>query len=117
MQATTACRRGQVRVAGQPAKPARALATHEVVVLEKEDLTLTVRVLALPDKRVGAKFVADNLEDLTPSEEYVRARKARDEQRLNSVVAPGTGRPTKKDRRAMGTFLDQIARESDRNRG
>ncbi len=116
MQATTACRLGQIKVAGQTAKPARSLALNEIVVIEKDQLTRTVRALALPEKRVPAKLVAEHLEDLTPPEEYERARNARAEHRLNSVVDPGAGRPTKKDRRAMGTFLDEIARESERNR-
>lgn len=117
MQATTACRLGQVRVAGQTAKAARSLSLHEIVVIEKDNLTRTLRALALPEKRVGAKVVPENLEDLTPPEEYERARNARSEKRLNTVVDPGVGRPTKKDRRAMGTFLDQIARENENNRG
>jgi len=116
-QATAACRLGQVRVAGQSAKPARSLSLHEIVILDRDNLTRTLRVLALTEKRIGAKQVPAHLEDLTPPEEYARARNARSEQRLNSVLDPGTGRPTKRERRAMGSFLDQIARENGHDRG
>lgn len=116
MQATTACRLGQVSVAGQIAKPARSLSLHEIVVIGKDNLTRTLRALALPEKRLPAKSVPEALEDLTPPEEYERARQALAEQRLNTVLPRGEGRPTKKDRRAMGTFLDEIARENEQNR-
>ena len=116
MQATNACRLGQVRVAGQTAKPSRSLSLHETVVLEGDNLVRTLRVLGLPDKRIGAKAVPEHVQDLTPPEEYERARNARSERKLNTVTDPGVGRPTKKDRRAMGAFLDQIARESEHNR-
>ena len=58
-----------------------------------------VKVLALLDKRIGARLVTDFLQDLTPPEEYERAREARQQ---NAVVFPqGFGRPTKKQRREI----------------
>lgn len=58
-----------------------------------------MRVLALLEQRVGAPAVKQFAEDLTPVSEFQRKREP--------VLEPlffrpkGTGRPTKKDRRAM----------------
>jgi len=62
-----------------------------------------VRVKALLDRRVGARLVPDYLEDLTPPEEYARAR----EQAAAEGVPQrprGAGRPTKKQRRQLKPF-------------
>ena len=49
--------------------------------------------------RVGAKFVENYIEDLTPKEEYDKL-KMRDEMSFGKRDR-GTGRPTKKDRRQL----------------
>ena len=65
-------------------------------------LLRTFQVLGLPDSRVGAPLVRDYAEELTPPEEFARAREAALLRRQFS--APGAGRPTKRDRRSMEAF-------------
>jgi ribosome-associated heat shock protein Hsp15 len=96
--AAEACRGGHVKIGGEPVKAARTLKTSEVIVARTGDLTRTVKVLGMVDRRVGAKLVPTYMEDLTPAAEYLRQMQARAE------AAPGhrpkgTGRPTKKERR------------------
>ena len=50
---------------------------------------------------MGAKLVADYMEDLTPKEEWERVR---DNGKLG-IRERGTGRPTKRDRREMDRFF------------
>ena len=57
----------------------------------------TVRVLALLERRVGAKLVGQFLEDKTPPEEYARARQAAMQRPVH--FPKGFGRPTRKQRR------------------
>lgn len=98
--AIQACQNGRVCIQGAPIKPARSVRVGEVIVVSGEGLQRTVRVLQPIDRRVGAKEVPLALEDLTPAEEYERARQVR----ANSGFTPrpkGSGRPTKKDRRAL----------------
>jgi ribosome-associated heat shock protein Hsp15 len=62
-------------------------------------MTRTLRVLGSPDSRVGAKLVPQFAEDLTPPEEFNRAR---DPVFVNPVFRPkGAGRPTKRERRRL----------------
>ena len=100
--AVIAIRSGHARVNDAPTKPAHAVRPGDRIVVKAETLVRTFRVLALPTSRVGAPLVRDYAEDLTPPEEYVRAREAA---RLRTQFSsPGAGRPTKRDRRSMESY-------------
>ena len=71
--ATQACDRSNVKIEGQVIKPARALKPGDVLQVERGDLKMTVRVLALPPLRLGAPLVKQFYEDLTPPENYQKA--------------------------------------------
>lgn len=96
--ATAACRRGDVEINGQTAKPARNVHAGETIVVALESLTRTVRVVRVPRYRIGAKLLAEYLTDLTPAAEYERHRTAV----LRILARPkGSGRPTKRERRDL----------------
>ncbi len=101
--ATSACRAGGVKVNEQVAKPARDVHFGDVVILRQGPIARTVRVVAMPASRVGAKLVSSFCEDLTPPAEFEKAR----EHRLRHFLVreKGTGRPTKRDRRAIERLL------------
>ncbi|MEM7147748.1 MAG: RNA-binding S4 domain-containing protein [Verrucomicrobiota bacterium] len=106
-QATTACRLNQINVNNQPAKPSQPVSPGDIILVEKDLITRTLKVLNTLEKRVGAKLVPQYLEDLTPEEEIARAKERRQQHRANKVFRwPGIGRPTKKDRRDIEKFLD-----------
>jgi ribosome-associated heat shock protein Hsp15 len=91
------------QVNGHLAKPARAVRPGDVIIAFVGGITRTVKVRALLERRVGAKRVPDYLEDLTPASEYAKLR-----ERVEAPVGSrpkGTGRPTKKDRRILGSFF------------
>ena len=100
--ATEACHAGHVKIAGQSVKPSREVRAGETITAQTEGLTRTVRVLALLDRRVGAKVAAEFAEDLTPPEERARARAERAE---IPHFPKGFGRPTKKQRRLLEGWL------------
>ena len=101
--ATAACKAGKVKIEGINAKPARTVTPGDVVTVRKDGVVRTVKVIAMPDKRVGAKLVADYLEDLTPAEEYEAARERN--RSLGLRQPQGAGRPTKRRRRMMDKFF------------
>jgi ribosome-associated heat shock protein Hsp15 len=105
--ATTACSAGHVKIEGQHAKPSREIHVGEVISALTGRVRRTVKVLALLDRRVGAKLVSGFLEDQTPPEEYARAR---EEASKAAIQFPkGFGRPTKKQRRQLeGLFPDVL---------
>ena len=98
--AIEACHNGRVCIQGAPVKPSRAARVGDVITISLEGLLRTVRVLRSIERRVAASLVAECLEDLTPAEEYQRAKEARADGGF-SPRAKGEGRPTKRDRRAL----------------
>lgn len=95
--AAAACRNGLVLVQGQRVKPARTPQVNEVFTLRLGEIRRTVRVLGHPPGRVGAKLVAQFMEDLTPPEELEKARTPKPPPPF--LWGKGLGRPTKKNRR------------------
>jgi ribosome-associated heat shock protein Hsp15 len=102
--ASDACRAGSVAVNDLPAKPAREVRPGEMITVWQGLVKRTLRVVSVPPSRVGPKLVAAFCDDLTPAEEFEKARENRVQQILEREK--GSGRPTKRDRR----LLDQIFR-------
>lgn len=102
--AADACEAGHAAVGGLAAKPGRKVHAGEIIRLRLPGLTRTFRVTALPRSRVAAKQVPAFAEDLTPPDEYERARQAAREHAL-ARQRSGGGRPTKKDRRDLSKLL------------
>jgi ribosome-associated heat shock protein Hsp15 len=102
--ATDACRAGSVEVNDQIAKPARDLHQGELVTVKLGLVIRTLKVVAVPRSRVGAKLVPTYCTDLTPPEEYEKLR----QDRLGHVLAreKGSGRPTKRDRRDLARLFE-----------
>jgi ribosome-associated heat shock protein Hsp15 len=102
--ATDACRAGSVCIRDEPAKPARDVRAGETVVVRQGLVTRTLRVVAVPRSRVGAKLVPEYCTDLTPPAEFAKGR----EQRVQQVLAreKGRGRPTKRDRRLLDRLFE-----------
>jgi ribosome-associated heat shock protein Hsp15 len=80
----------------------------EVVAVKKPPVTYSFKILKTIEQRVGAKLLPEIYENVTPPEQY----ELLEMNRISGFVdrARGTGRPTKKDRRAMEAFfnLDEI---------
>lgn len=102
--AADACKKGRVMVGGVSVKPSRTVRVDDVIQVKKPPVTFSFRVLALADKRMGAKLVPDFMENVTPPEEYEVLE-------LNKISGfvdrqRGSGRPTKKERRDLEQFTD-----------
>ena len=104
--AADACKNGRVAINGAQAKPSRSLKVGDEVSVRKSPVTYTFRVLQTIEKRVGAKLLPEILENITPPEQY----EVLEMSRISGFVdrARGTGRPTKKDRRALDDFTAPI---------
>lgn len=100
--AAEACTNGKVRIGEHAAKASRQVHLGEVIVSKTSDLTKTVKVIGLTEKRVGAKLTSHFWEDLTPPSEYDKQR----EKNLTPFAfrPKGAGRPTKKERRTLNDF-------------
>jgi ribosome-associated heat shock protein Hsp15 len=102
-EATAACRSGHVRIGELESKAGRHVHPGEVLAVHIGIMTRTLKILAIPPSRVGAKLLPGYMADLTPASEYERARQAAFEHML--ARERGRGRPTKKDRRALSKFF------------
>ena len=102
--AINACHAGQVKIAGLNVKPSRVVRPGEVISALAGRVHRKVRVIALIERRVGAKHVAEFLEDLTPPEEYARAKEEAVQSRTQ--FHRGFGRPTKKHRRQFEKLFE-----------
>ncbi len=90
---------GHVEINGQPCKPAREVKAGDLIVARAASITRTLKVIAAPQTRIGAKFVPEYVEDLTPPAEF---QKNRDPVFIPVMMRErGTGRPTKKERREL----------------
>lgn len=100
--ATDACKNGRITLNGTPVKPSRTVKPGDEVSVRRPPVTYTFRVLSPIEKRVGAKLLPQILENITPPEQYEILEMSR----IGGFVdrAKGTGRPTKKDRRALDDF-------------
>lgn len=102
-QAADACRLQRVKISGQEVKPAHPLKIGTVLEIQLEDMTKTVRVIALLEHRVAAKLLPDYLEDLTPPEVYEEAKRKRIQNSMSPPIAP-MFKPSKKDRELLSAL-------------
>lgn len=101
--ATDACKCGRVKMNGVELKPSRVFHIGDIFTVRKGPITYTYRILQLSANRLGAKMVADYIEDITPKEQLEILELARFA--AQSGRDRGTGRPTKKDRREIEQFF------------
>ena len=109
--ATEACKKGRISIAGVTVKPSRTIRVGEVVTVHKPPIEYSFRVVQLLGSRVGAKRVAEFMENVTPREQY----ELLELQRVSGFVdrAKGLGRPTKKDRRDLDQFAEDLPEGMD----
>lgn len=93
--ATAACRAGHVRINGDRAKPAHAVRVGDELRVRTPARERILIVREPISKRVGAVAAAAAVDDRTP------APPPREEHAHAGVRDRGTGRPTKRDRRAI----------------
>ena len=102
--AAAACKKGQVSIGGSQLKPSRMVKVGDVVDVRKPPITYSFRILQAIEHRVGAKLIPEILENVTAPEQY----ELLEMNRISGFIgrARGTGRPTKKERRALDDFSE-----------
>lgn len=105
--AAEACKKNRVMIGGVNVKPSRMIKVGDVVQVRKPPVTFSFKVLALTERRMGAKLVPEYLENVTTPDQYEILKM----NKISGFVdrARGLGRPTKKDRRELEQFTDPDA--------
>ncbi len=103
--ATEAIDKGRVKLNGESIKASRNVVIGDVYEARTEHKNWVLKVTQLLDGRVAYAEAVKYYEDLTPVEELERVRQVaatfQTGKRLSKI-----GRPTKKNRRDLGDFLD-----------
>lgn len=102
--ASDAIKNGRVTIGGSNVKPSHVIKEGDVISVKKPPITYSFKVVACIEQRVGAKLVPMVYENVTDPKQYELLEMSR----ISGFVdrARGTGRPTKKDRRALDAFAD-----------
>lgn len=102
--AVEACKKGRVMIGGVTVKPSRMIKVGDVIQVRKPPITFSFRVLALTERRMGAKLVPEYLENVTTPDQY----EILEMNRISGFVnrSKGMGRPTKKERRELEQFTE-----------
>ena len=102
--ATTACKKGHIRVNQEIVKPSREVYPQDTIELRKDQVNYKIVVNDIPESRVGAKLVDIYRTDITPKEQF----EARELLKYSKDYyrKKGVGRPTKKDRRDIDDFTE-----------
>jgi len=107
--ATTACKKGHIRVNEAVVKPSREIFPTDKLMVRINQVNYQLTVLDIPPSRVGAKLVDIYRTDTTPKSEFEAQellKYSKDYYRQK-----GEGRPTKKDRREIDGYLETDERE------
>ena len=88
---------------GVQLKPSRTFKIGDRFSVRKGPITYTYHVLQLSENRLGAKLVPDYMQDITAPDQLELLELAR--MAGQTGRDRGTGRPTKKDRREIETFM------------
>ena len=101
--AADAIKNGRVTIQGMNVKPSRMVKVGEVVSVRKPPVTYSFKILKTIEQRVGAKLIPEVYENVTTPDQY----ELLEMNRISGFVnrQRGTGRPTKKDRRALDEFV------------
>jgi ribosome-associated heat shock protein Hsp15 len=102
--ATEACKKGRVMIGDIQVKPSRMIKAGDMIKIRKPPVTYRYKVLQLSEKRMGAKLVSDFVLDMTPESELQILEIQKNMTWLKRD--PGTGRPTKKERRDLDNFFE-----------
>lgn len=103
-QSSEAVSKGKIRLNNEHVKPARTVKLGDTIQVIRHTATFSYKIIQLLERRVGAKLVADYLIDITPEEEREKLKVYQTAQ--SAYREHGTGKPSKKDRRELDSFLD-----------
>mgnify|MGYP000745450800 CR=1 FL=1 len=101
--AADACKNGRVSINNVNVKPSHMVKVGDTVNVRKPPVTYSFKILKTIEQRVGAKLIPEIYENVTAPDQY----ELLEMNRISGFVdrARGTGRPTKKERRALDAFI------------
>lgn len=104
--AANACKNNRVSKGNVNLKPSSTVKIGDVISVKKPPITYSFKILNCIEQRVGAKLVVGVYENVTDAKQYELLEMSR----ISGFIdrARGTGRPTKKERRALDNFAEPL---------
>lgn len=104
--AANACKNSRVSKNGVVLKPSSIVKIGDVIDVKKPPITYSFRIINCIEQRVGAKLLPEVYENVTAEKQYELLEMSR----ISGFIdrARGTGRPTKKERRALDSFAEPV---------
>lgn len=102
--ATELVSKGKIRLNGEQVKPSKDVKAGDIISVQKNTATFSYKILQLLNNRIGAKLVAEYIEDITDPVEIDKYKQYQTAQ--SAYRETGTGKPSKKDRRDISDFLE-----------
>lgn len=106
--ASNECRNGSVTLNGKKAKPSSQVLVNDELFVSKNGFNLHFKILKLISKRVSAPLAEVCYENLTTEEEMNKFKNWYIGKGKAEIREPGSGRPTKKERREIDNFKDEL---------
>jgi ribosome-associated heat shock protein Hsp15 len=102
--AISAIKNNRVSIDSKAVKPSHMVKAGDIIDVKKPPVTYSFRVLACIEQRVNAKLIPQIYENVTDPRQYELLEMSH----ISGFIdrARGTGRPTKKDRRALDAFVE-----------
>lgn len=100
------CKKGKVLLHNMPVKASHLVKIGDVVQVKRSPVIYSFRIKAISHNRLNAKLVADYMENVTPQDQL----NLLEIEKINGFVnrSRGLGRPTKKERRALDSFQNDV---------
>ena len=108
---TDLCKKGRVMVGGVAVKPAFIVTEGLTVQVKAPPVIYSYRIQQISNNRLGAKEIPAYMMDITPADQLALLKAVREANQ--AYRDPGTGRPTKKERRDLDDFYDTTFYNSD----
>ncbi len=104
--AANACKNGRISRENTNLKPSSVVKIGDIISVKKPPITYSFKIINCIEQRVGAKLVSQVYENVTEAKQYELLEMSR----ISGFIdrARGTGRPTKKERRALDSFAEPI---------
>lgn len=103
-QATEACKKGRVLLNDENTKPSKEVFAGDMIKMRINQIERKLEILAIPESRMGAKWLDQFRKDLTEADAFSNAEFSTLAQKY--YRDKGTGRPTKKDRRDLKDYIE-----------
>ncbi len=107
-KATTACKTGKIRIGEHILKPSSMISVDQSIEIKKDGFNLIFKILKLIEKRVSASLAQECYINQTSEEELNKFKDWYIGKGRNELRQRGAGRPTKRDRRDIENFKEEI---------